>query len=385
MIKRSNGVLQATDSKMYFQIRIKTPLTSTDKIQVEFPANTVYSSNYDSSVDLNAYKLNNLESKTRDSQLSSLTQTFKTDDQSKYYLATLVISSFCPSGCPADSYLYFEVDTFQNPLRLRSDLNTLLYTISTVDSNNYFIDQSTLNAKYVLVPLSGFPLASATLGRALSTVNAATLVTVSLKAATFKVIKDSQVNLMIPLSQFLLASTSGLTCTNTVSNTVIPNCYLTQTATHLNVTFTEFCSSGSDCSVDTTLAFSISGLKNAPYNPSPSFANSVTINLLQDYRHLYASVSGIFPTPNIKTSLFLTDLSMTRSSDVAGTETTLTMRFRVPVDLPTSTKVFLQLPPYAFYKSSTSKCQNENGKDLTCSFQENSDPSDTRRINSYVS
>lgn len=76
---------------------------------------------------------------------------------------------------------------------------------------------------------------------------------------------------------------------------------------------------------------------------------------------------------------------MARTSNVAGTQTTLTMRFRVPADLPTTTRIFLQLPPYAFYKSATSKCHNENGKVLACSFQENNDPLDTRRINSYVS
>lgn len=51
-----------------------------------------------------------------------------------------MISSFCPSGCAADSYLYFELDSFQNPLRMLTDLNTLLYTLSTVNTNNYFID-----------------------------------------------------------------------------------------------------------------------------------------------------------------------------------------------------------------------------------------------------
>ena len=99
---------------------------------------------------------------------------------------------------------------------------------------------------------------------------------------------------------------------------------------------------------------------------------------------MYGSVGDIFPTPSIVTATSLTDLTISRDNNVAGNNVILQPVFRIPADLLSTTKIFIQLPAFTFYKSSTSKCSNSNDDTLSCSFVENSNPGDSRVLFKYV-
>jgi hypothetical protein len=68
---------------------------------------------------------------------------------------------------------------------------------------------------------------------------------------------------------------------------------------YLNITVKEFCSSGADCPLVTTLAFTIEGLKNPSYNPSQSDNNAIYASMKVGHLYTYAKSSAIYPSPNV--------------------------------------------------------------------------------------
>ena len=185
----------------------------------------------------------------------------------------------------------------------------------------------------------------------------ASRLTVSVSTTGFQVKKGSNMNMHIPTNQMTWEGKAGITCRKTSDNSEIAPCYVYNFNNALNVTFTEFCSSnGNDCALDASLNFYIDGLVNPSYQPSKRSDNAVKVRVLEGYKYVYGETADIFPTPNIETAVFLTELSITRDNSVAGDASNIICKFKIPSDLASTTKLYIQMPPFSFYSVKDQSC-----------------------------
>ncbi len=358
IIQRTIGIILSSDSKLYFQFRIPESMTDTDLVQIVLPINTVYSSNYDSAVNVRAYRINSLTDKTRGTELIT-EQVFTKDGKDKYYLKTIQLKQYCSSGCAANTLLFFELNAFNNPQFILPTANSLDWHLQIVSSQNYITARMSLNAKYIVEKLQAMSLGSVSLLRASKDPNVDSRLTVSVATVGFKVQKDSNINLQIPVNQMAWEGVAGITCRKSSDNSELSPCFISKANDVLNVTFTEFCSAGnSECALDTTLGFYIDGFKNPSYQPSKRSNNAVLVRVIDGYLYIYGESPESYPTPSIETPVFLTDMAITRDNNVAGDTAMITTVFKIPTDLPTTTKLYLQLPPFSFYADKLQACYN---------------------------
>lgn len=187
--------------------------------------------------------------------------------------------------------------------------------------------------------------------------------------------ENSTIKFYFPLDQVQLVSTVSaitfykLSSSNVVGTQLTPTVSAAVSGSYITVTFKEWCSSGSSCPASTeNIRIQVQGLKNPSTTYPPSNSFEIFIDSTDGYK-IDSIESSLFATPTIQAGK-LSNVVITRDSNVVGASTTYTVSFTTENSFIETSGIYFSFTPpsgllYTDSSSSTSCTYNSTSVSST--------------------